>query len=545
MSENEGGQPGPAAAAVEPAAGSAEAAGGSDGRRRWKQRPALSLELRTAIDEQASTIRRLSAAVGTHDPVTQQAVARMRELRRAAEEELERQRAAMAQRHSPVPPSPPQKRQLLSPKKLPPSPATQTPDFLRGHAPRSPLLTRRAACPGSVSCISALHRGKLGRGAAPAALEQLERSGCGCTVCRWNHATLALASGDAAAAAAAADRLIDAIQGECDEAAGAPHGAPTQGEALLIRGMARELGGDNSSAGADYEACCAADRSLSMRYFGFAQRDLPRLTHALSFFADPRLSPTPPWEASEQPAGTSARSIQVSALLDLWLRHEFGRVELCQYPPVAWAGDGAAEGGGAGGSPEARELRTALHCCVRHLLPEDVRTLLSKHYAQLIDQGLVPFGDRRTGRYYAYNDPLARFLMAQLQPLVAELAGCDVKASYAYMISYRDCSELHPHQDREAAEYVVSMQLDITPADDMWPLRIGAEPQEPHRGDKPKPPPHLTRYHVMRNGDAVVFRGRRLIHWREPIAAGCAATMLLVHYVDAKYDGPLKTGLRE
>eukprot|EP01065_Artemidia_motanka_P011864 TRINITY_DN16476_c0_g1_i1.p1 TRINITY_DN16476_c0_g1~~TRINITY_DN16476_c0_g1_i1.p1 ORF type:complete len:492 (+),score=176.04 TRINITY_DN16476_c0_g1_i1:283-1758(+) len=488
--------------------------------RKWRQRPTLPAALRDAIDAQAEVIRQLRKE-GADGERMHEAVSRMQALR----EEAEQDKAAQLRQMQAAAQPPPPRAAPAAPPRPPEEPSG--PVWLRGHGtPVSPQLRRRAVCAGSHGLVSELHAAGFDPRACTAALEAA--GGCGCPVCRWNALTVRVVAVACGGGDAGVEPELEALAAEASEL------GPSRGEALFLLGLAQELRGDADGAARTHAAACSADSSVNERYFGFLSADLEKLAHELLFFADARLG--------QSAEGSSARDLQVPAAARMLLRHEFGRSGLDRYPPVAWAD---TPEGGAAGSAEARQLQSELHCCIRHFLPGDVLRLLRAHYDALIAADLVPFGDRRTGRYYAYNDPLARFLMAQYRPLLSSLAGKPLKPSYAYMISYRECSELVPHQDREAAEYVVSMQLSISPDDDVWPLCIGVDPQPPVRGDRPKPPAERTQRHVMRDGDAVVFRGRRMIHWREPIASGCAATMLLIHYVDEGYEGPLKTGMRE
>eukprot|EP01059_Diplonema_ambulator_P000352 TRINITY_DN10282_c0_g3_i1.p1 TRINITY_DN10282_c0_g3~~TRINITY_DN10282_c0_g3_i1.p1 ORF type:complete len:530 (+),score=111.10 TRINITY_DN10282_c0_g3_i1:60-1649(+) len=282
----------------------------------------------------------------------------------------------------------------------------------------------------------------------------------------------------------------------------------------LTKGMVSEASHDPEEEWTRlYEDSVARSSWVGLTYFGVFKREEHSLP--LSVFKDFRI--------------TGAEEVQHRDMLALLKLVCFDKRGLPAYPSAC---------------PSA-EMQANNHVCVRHLLNPEIVGLLAAHYSDLIDGGKVTFGDRRTARYFAYNDPLARLVMSQLTQYIEELVGHQVKPSYSYMISYRDASELVPHQDREQAEIVVSIQLSMYPSCDIWPLCIGTTPQPPKRGDAPRPPPSETASHILYNGDAVIFRGRVMVHWRDPIPPGTETTMLLVHYVHADFDGSLKTGFND
>ena len=487
----------------------------------------------------SGTIRDLTRAHGKEAPETQAAIRRMNEIRaqipsappptkRVSKREVQAAPTAAEQQRRPV------------------DTACATPLFLRSACTeRSGTLRLRAGCgcPATLSLLDLVVAHGDAASALPGARAILREAaaaaagGC-CAVCVWNAATLLLVSGGAGGAeeVAAAAAAAASVAGGGGAGAGSGEVAARM---LLLRGMAAEVCGGGGGGGGEevpvalYASAVATCPSLAAAYFGLTEAsnlDEAAQYHATSLrfavFKDYRIGDVP---CAGGAPGAVAGDVQRKAVLKLLERIEFGKVPLAVYPRDC---------------PSA-QMQADLHCCVRHFLPPDVCGLLAAHYDEMIDAGVVTFGDRRTERYFAYNDPVARLLMSQYTAYIARVVGHPVKPSYSYMISYRDESELTPHQDREQAEIVVSIQLRMFPECDVWPLWIGAEPQEPKRGDAELPAQHLRRSHVLYNGDAVVFRGRRMIHWREKMAPGTRSTMLLIHYVHADYKGPLKVGLKE
>lgn len=145
---------------------------------------------------------------------------------------------------------------------------------------------------------------------------------------------------------------------------------------------------------------------------------------------------------------------------------------------------------------------------------------LSRYYQALISCGEWKLGDSQVHlRHGRHNETVARYFHHQLTALISRIAGEPVKPSYCYVSAYREGAVLRPHVDRKQCEFTVSVSIehgDLS-SREPWPLWF-----QSHNGKVA-----LT----QRPGDAVLFRGCELPHWRERPPAGHVSTMLLFHYV--------------
>jgi hypothetical protein len=159
----------------------------------------------------------------------------------------------------------------------------------------------------------------------------------------------------------------------------------------------------------------------------------------------------------------------------------------------------------------------------RTLHPRHCHALLD-YYEQLIATKSWPLGDAQVaGRYGWYNESLSRFFHHQFRTLVGRLAGQPVRPSYSYVSAYRAGAVLDRHVDREQCEYTVSLLLgESGPGiEGGWPLLLDAA-----HGSIPV---------IQSPGEAVLFRGTRVPHWRPPLSDGTTHTSLLFHYVPADF----------
>lgn len=170
------------------------------------------------------------------------------------------------------------------------------------------------------------------------------------------------------------------------------------------------------------------------------------------------------------------------------------------------------------------EFATARFTRLRGVLHRAQVQALARYYRRLVDSGAWRLGDGQVAlRHGWHNEPMARFYQHQLTWFVGQVAGEPVKPAYAYSSAYRGGATLDPHIDREQCEFTVSFLIDQSGAveQEPWPLWFSG--------------PHGKVSVTLEPGDAVLFRGCELPHWRAPAPAEWAQTMLLFHYVAADF----------
>jgi hypothetical protein len=123
-------------------------------------------------------------------------------------------------------------------------------------------------------------------------------------------------------------------------------------------------------------------------------------------------------------------------------------------------------------------------------------------------------GDARIpGAPVLYGDPLTEALLSQRQSFVEALVGEPVWPSYSFLRRHSTGAAMAKHLDRDASEIGVSITI---AADVVWPLWFTTD-----SGDAAV---------SLAPGDAVIYEGRRLPHWREPYA-GQTQVQCMLFYV--------------
>ena len=154
---------------------------------------------------------------------------------------------------------------------------------------------------------------------------------------------------------------------------------------------------------------------------------------------------------------------------------------------------------------------------------------LRRYYRRLLRTGGMTLGDNCSpNRYVVYQESVAQFFHRQIAHVVGAVAGMPVKPTFVYSVSYTGGTNLEVHTDRAQCEYAVSLLVDYTPEpleQSPWPLQLNG--------------PNGTRKIWQALGDAVLYRGTRIPHWRDRLAASATSTSLLFYYVNENFTGSL------
>jgi hypothetical protein len=128
----------------------------------------------------------------------------------------------------------------------------------------------------------------------------------------------------------------------------------------------------------------------------------------------------------------------------------------------------------------------------------------------------------------AYADPAFEGLLEFVRPQVEASTGLALYPTYAHFRIYNRGNELRRHRDRAACEISVTLNIGQIPAEP-WPIFVEG-PSGAHRV-------------LLTPGDALLYRGIDLFHWREPYG-GQQVVQVFLHYVDRhgphadqKFDG--------
>ena len=111
-------------------------------------------------------------------------------------------------------------------------------------------------------------------------------------------------------------------------------------------------------------------------------------------------------------------------------------------------------------------------------------------------------------------------LLEDLTPHFEQASGLKLFPTYSYARLYNSQDEeLKLHRDRPACEISATLTLDFE--GDVWPIYMGANEDKSNATEV-----------KMEIGDAVLYRGCDIYHWREPYKEGKWQVQVFLHYVD-------------
>ena len=124
-------------------------------------------------------------------------------------------------------------------------------------------------------------------------------------------------------------------------------------------------------------------------------------------------------------------------------------------------------------------------------------------------------------KFYYYADPLIEVVLKACKHNVETAVKKVLLPTYSYSRIYQPGEELKPHTDRQSCEYSVTVNV---------ANKGGVSPFFTQYQDNP------VQEHMLNPGDAIIYKGCEVRHWRNPIEENCLNIQFMLHYVD-KY-GP-------
>jgi len=151
------------------------------------------------------------------------------------------------------------------------------------------------------------------------------------------------------------------------------------------------------------------------------------------------------------------------------------------------------------------------------LLTDPDLSLTYRYLCTISRAGLMKSGDRLVPHAACrYGDPMTDSLLLKIQPAIEQATGLSLHPTYSYVRLYKKGDELQKHTDRESCEISVTLCLGMDPVAP-WPIHIDG--------------PAGSFGVELKAGDALLYRGIELAHWRAPFV-GEQLGQLFLHYVD-------------
>lgn len=157
---------------------------------------------------------------------------------------------------------------------------------------------------------------------------------------------------------------------------------------------------------------------------------------------------------------------------------------------------------------------------VEELIDTQTIRTISQYFENKINRGEwvgkkeVEVGDSSKLGYYA--DPLIEVMLKQCLPAIEEHTGLELEPTYSFSRVYQEGEELTPHTDRPSCE--ISVTINVACTGDIWPIWMQYEDKDPAKC-------------LLNPGDAVIYKGCDVTHWRRKLPKGCINVQFMLHYV--------------
>jgi len=116
-----------------------------------------------------------------------------------------------------------------------------------------------------------------------------------------------------------------------------------------------------------------------------------------------------------------------------------------------------------------------------------------------------------------YADPLTEVLLKNSTATVEAATGLKLHPTYSFARVYLKGNELAPHVDRRSCE--ISVTSHIATVGKPWPICMKVLGKEPAT-------------HYLEPGDACIYKGCEVVHWREKSVDTDINVQVMLHYVD-------------
>ena len=145
-------------------------------------------------------------------------------------------------------------------------------------------------------------------------------------------------------------------------------------------------------------------------------------------------------------------------------------------------------------------------------------TMISRYMENALHQEHFERITEKTAMSYGtYGDPLIELVLADMLPVVEGITGKELLPTYSFARVYVKGDVLRPHKDRPACEY--SVTVNVATVGELWPIWMDTSKNEPEK-------------YVLMSGDAVVYKGCEVEHWRETATDTEINVQFMLHYVD-------------
>ena len=165
-------------------------------------------------------------------------------------------------------------------------------------------------------------------------------------------------------------------------------------------------------------------------------------------------------------------------------------------------------------------FETSGYLKVENLIDQTTIKTLSQYFENKINRGewaQKKLTAHDSSKFGHYADPLIEALLVTCLPAVEQRMGFLLEPTYSFSRVYQGGEELKPHTDRPSCEISVTVNVACTMSEP-WPIWMQYKGNDPAKC-------------LLNPGDAVIYKGCQVTHWRRPLEQGAINPQFMLHYV--------------
>ena len=151
--------------------------------------------------------------------------------------------------------------------------------------------------------------------------------------------------------------------------------------------------------------------------------------------------------------------------------------------------------------------------------PQTIKTI-SQYFENKINRkewvGKPELTDGEVSKLGYYADPLIEVMLRECQNSIEQHIGLLLEPTYSFSRVYQEGEELLPHTDRPSCE--ISVTINVACTGDVWPIWMQYKDKDPVKC-------------MLTPGDAVIYKGCEVTHWRRKLPKGQINVQFMLHYV--------------
>lgn len=153
----------------------------------------------------------------------------------------------------------------------------------------------------------------------------------------------------------------------------------------------------------------------------------------------------------------------------------------------------------------------------------DTQTIqtISQYFENKINRGewtaKSEISKNESSKFGYYADPLIEVMLKKCLPAIEKQTGLELEPTYSFSRVYQEGEELEPHTDRPSCE--VSATINVACTGDIWPIWVQYENNDPVKC-------------MLKPGDAVIYKGCEVTHWRRKLPKSQINVQFMLHYVN-------------